>query len=584
MSEEAKPAAPAEKAAVETPAPAAPATPSSTPTEEPAKAGTTTTTTTAATATTTPKKKKQQKKKAKPAAEEQKDFHFNAEAPAFIPGGAPAPEQKKGKKRDNRQHPLQNMDALRAHQAAEAAAAAMPYGYQQQHGLTQLAGMEAAMGGANMSNPLQLQNYIAMQRRNQQMMQMQQQQQQQQHAMRMQSQQAQAQAQGGRNGAVQDLLHNAQRAQQNQQMMQMQLQRQGSGSLPQAQQQQMMLLQQQIAYRQAQAQAKSAAQQAQARHAAANSVLTPITGRQNPTSIPSIPPSPPPTPPVVAPPAAPPTPPSGGAVITIAGGRAVNFENISTLVRDPGAEMMKTLRRMTGRELSTLTVSERQASRGGATALAQFVVKPTQGEGAASFAEMPANTLTAFHNDLAAVLSALKDPVSIHISHGAWNWQHEPALYITCKNHKEAVLALDANASSNSTAPSERRDDITRYVTQIITDQEKFKSFRSASFVEAVGNAADMKQFYSLFLGAQREFTSFELRITGLTQGSCEIAMKTTDQFIPTEGFSFVQGTVVDFKALPTTPCQVTKEKQNTAKGAWGGSGFIGLGLTKKKH
>eukprot|EP01061_Rhynchopus_euleeides_P036974 TRINITY_DN62494_c0_g1_i1.p1 TRINITY_DN62494_c0_g1~~TRINITY_DN62494_c0_g1_i1.p1 ORF type:complete len:266 (+),score=100.49 TRINITY_DN62494_c0_g1_i1:73-798(+) len=240
--------------------------------------------------------------------------------------------------------------------------------------------------------------------------------------------------------------------------------------------------------------------------------------------------------------------------------------------------MMKTLRKLTGRELSSMIFDQRPPAKGRESGTMQFIVQPTGADGAKHFADMAPTPLAAFHNDLAAVLSVLKAPESVQVAYGSWNWHEEPTMYITCRNHAEAVAALYEGGTANTAPVTSHSDDATRYVTQLVLAQDRFNPLVNAPFVEAIRNGVDMKAFYSFFTGALAQVQSFEVRITGLTESPCEVQLRTTQQLVPRGGFSFVIGTVVDFNSLSAVPCQVPKEQKENAT-SWKGV----LGLQRKK-
>ena len=290
---------------------------------------------------------------------------------------------------------------------------------------------------------------------------------------------------------------------------------------------------------------------------------------------------------------------SGGATIRIADGRSVNFNNLEALVSSsvsgdsappaPPAyveeepKMMQALRQKTERDLSHITFSQRAPSHG-EPGVMQFICQSTTG-GATHLGALRPGELAAFHHDLSAVLAALKHPDEMDIMFGTWNKLATPFVYISCADHKAEVAHLDPSATPNTkpvttqVSPAvfgkKATDDTLRYITKLIVEQDRFKAFRNVSFVEAVANGADLRALYSYLTSLQKDIEGFEVCITGLTRGICEVAVKTTERSIPSKGVCFENGVITDWKSLPTGPYHKAKE----ADAHWQNV----LGLRRKK-
>eukprot|EP01064_Diplonema_japonicum_P033490 TRINITY_DN660_c10_g1_i1.p1 TRINITY_DN660_c10_g1~~TRINITY_DN660_c10_g1_i1.p1 ORF type:complete len:542 (+),score=184.00 TRINITY_DN660_c10_g1_i1:52-1626(+) len=266
-----------------------------------------------------------------------------------------------------------------------------------------------------------------------------------------------------------------------------------------------------------------------------------------------------------------PTPPpaaSTAPIIKIAGGRSVNFDELrpgaSVLAEPTGSvsgsgdvRLMNALKRLTGRALNNLAFEQRAPRpKDPSRAAMQFVIKPANCTTATSFSGLQAGELNAFHQDLSSVLRVLKAPKTLHVQYGKWNWAGEPFMYLTCVDHKAEVKALDETVIPNDLPVDKKHpNDAMRYVSRLVSDEDKLKGFKSACFTDALGSGGDLRKLYSFFSDTFTDLIGYEVQIHNLCNEKAEFVVKTQVTSLPQGGLLSAQsGTILDWTTLPTSP------------------------------
>eukprot|EP01059_Diplonema_ambulator_P022121 TRINITY_DN3699_c0_g1_i9.p1 TRINITY_DN3699_c0_g1~~TRINITY_DN3699_c0_g1_i9.p1 ORF type:complete len:523 (+),score=167.76 TRINITY_DN3699_c0_g1_i9:73-1641(+) len=257
-----------------------------------------------------------------------------------------------------------------------------------------------------------------------------------------------------------------------------------------------------------------------------------------------------------------PTSSSGPAIIKIAGGKSVNFDELKpgssvlgNMSNSEDTKLMSALKRLTGRPLNYL-VFEQRAPRPNDPfrAAMQFVVKPLYSGTVTRFDELSVQELNAFHQDLCSVLKALKKPKSLHMEFGKWNWHDEPFMYVTCWDHQAEVVSLDPTVRPND-LPVDRKhpNDSLRYITKLVCEDDKLKCFRSSCFVDALGSGGDLRKLYTMFQDMFHELPGYEVQVHNLVSDRVEFVVKTQAP-LPNNGhLSTTTGTIIDWNALPSS-------------------------------
>eukprot|EP01060_Flectonema_neradi_P039988 TRINITY_DN8990_c0_g1_i1.p1 TRINITY_DN8990_c0_g1~~TRINITY_DN8990_c0_g1_i1.p1 ORF type:complete len:501 (+),score=118.64 TRINITY_DN8990_c0_g1_i1:49-1551(+) len=263
------------------------------------------------------------------------------------------------------------------------------------------------------------------------------------------------------------------------------------------------------------------------------------------------------------------------AVITISGGRNVNFDDLTAgavstetgLTHCGDSSILVAMRARTNRPLSYIQFDQRTSAKdktqGG---VKQFVFRPISKE---LFKDLSAKESDGFHKDLSEILQNLNDPQTLQIQCGQWNWTGESFMYLTCSDFTSEVADLCPELKANKKdLPQARTDDSEKFVTKLVLENEKLKCFKGTSFAEGLQIAGDLRFLYQFLEDTFHDLQGFEIRIYNLKSGETEFSIKTQFRYIPPKGMLTTEnGTVLDWNALPIKPGTHIK-KDSDFKGA----------------